>query len=139
MKKIKHLILFMTLIMFSSAFYGQDITNLEKTKLEATVKQIVIKEVSENPIFKEFQVTNSTPVKFEKRISPEDYSYITDENDLYYGIKKGDVVMMITFYNGNNEEDFIIRAGVHLQSSRLTYVSRRDMMGFSGDALLNSK
>lgn len=139
MKIIKHLILFMTLIMFSATFYGQDITNLEKTKLEETVKQIVVKEVSKNPIFKEFQVTNSTPVKFERIISPQDFFHITDKNDPDYGIKKGDVTMLITFYNGNNEEDYIIRASVNLKGSNITIIRRGDRMGFSGEALLNSK
>ena len=139
MTKFKKLILFSTLIMFSITFYGQDISNLEKSKLEETVKQIVIKEVNANPAFKDFKVTNSTPVKFEKLTSPQDFSHITDKNDKDYGTKKGDVVMLVTFYNGNNENDYIIKASVHLRNSNIRFVSRGDMISLSGDLLLNSK
>ena len=137
MKKIKHLLLLMTLIMFSTTFYGQDISNLEKSELEDAVRQIVMTEVNNNPVFKDYRVSNTTAVKFEKRTSPQDNSHITDPNQIGYGLKKGDVVMMITFYNDNNET--IIESSVLLRNSAIRFVFRGDMMGFSGDALLNSK
>ena len=127
----------MTLIMFSATFYGQDISNLEKSKLEDTVKQIVMTEVSKNPAFKDFRITNSTPVKFEKRIAPKNKTQITDTNQIGYGVKEGDIMSVVTFYDSENH--IIIESSVLLRNSTIVYVLRGDMIILSGDVLLNLK
>ena len=74
MKKTIITLVIFCISLISIPLCAQDISNFEKSKLEETVKQMVIKEVNTNPAFEEFRISNSTPVKFEKFISQEDYS-----------------------------------------------------------------
>ena len=124
--------------MFTVGLHAQDITNWEKSKLEAYVKDLAIKEVNANPAFEEFRISNSTPVNFERFVSDQDYSYITDEEDMFFGIRKNDSFIRTTFFNGK-EEDFIVVVIVLLRTSEIKSILRGDNMGFSGDLILNKK
>ena len=135
MKKIIYIIL---LIMFSSGLHAQDITNWEKSKLEAYVKDLAIKEVNANPAFEEFRVTNTTPVKFDLIILDEDYSHITDKQDMDYGTTKGDSLMRVTFFK-TNKEDFIVKVIILLKEPKIQSILRGDNLILSGDIILNKK
>ena len=138
MRNIKKTIYIYSLIMFTVGLHAQDITNWEKSKLEAYVKDLAIKEVNANPAFEEFRISNSTPVNFERFVSDQDYSYITDEEDMFFGIRKNDSFIRTTFFNGK-EEDFIVVVIVLLRTSEIKSILRGDNMGFSGDLILNKK
>lgn len=128
------------LILFSTILWAQDISNLEKSELEAKVKEMVIKEANTNPFFEEFAISNSNPVKFKKFPSEIDYSYITDKKHELYGVEKGDYFMLADFYN-KNEEFVIIKAVVLLKTSEITYMRRggKDNLGLFKSGLLNNK
>ena len=135
---MKKLIYIICLTMFSIGLHAQDITNWEKNKLEAHVKDLAIKEVNANPVFEEFRVTNTTPVRFDLIISDKDYSHITNKQKMNYGIKKGDSLMRVTFFN-TDKEDYIAVVVILLRTSKITSILRGDAMGFTGDLILNKK
>ncbi len=135
--KIKNTIT-VCLILLSATLWAQDISNLEKSILESKVKQLVINEVSINPFFKEVQISNSNPVKFRKFTS-DDYSHITNKEDQYYGRKKGDYLMQVTFYK-NNEDYILIDAIILLKTSEIRAIHRGiDNMGITGNLIMNKK
>ena len=64
---------------------------------------------------------------------------LTNKNDYKYGIKEGEPLMRVTFYNGNDEEEYEVISIILLKESQILMTLRGDGIGLSGNLLLNKK